>query len=69
MRLVIAMTIPPADLDSTTAKMYSIQGSASHPHTVTITPEQFAMLRANGSLTVMSSTNSGHPHSITVTCA
>jgi hypothetical protein len=64
-----SMQVAPADLSSTSSKMYSIQGSASHPHTVTITPAQFATLRMNGTLTVMSSTNSGHPHSITVSCA
>lgn len=64
-----SMTVAAADLESTAPKMYSIQGGASHPHTVTIMPAQFAMLKANGTLTVTSSTNSGHPHTILVTCA
>jgi hypothetical protein len=64
-----SMQVAAADLNSTASKMYAIQGTGSHPHTVTITPAQFAMLKTNGTLTVMSSTNSGHPHSITVSCA
>ena len=62
------MTVAPADLDSTSPKMYAIQGEADHPHSVTITPAQFATLKANGTLTVSSTTNSGHAHSIRVTC-
>ena len=62
------MTVAAADLESATPKMYEIQGASAHPHTVTITPAQFAMLKANGTLTVTSSTNAGHPHTVVVTC-
>lgn len=62
------MTVEAADLDSTSPKMYAIQGEADHPHTVTITPAQFATLKSDGTLMVTSTTNSGHPHSIRVRC-
>jgi hypothetical protein len=64
-----AMTIAAADLESSAPKTYPIQGSSSHSHTVTITPAQFAMLRANGTLMVTSSTDAGHPHQVNVTCS
>ncbi len=63
------MTVAAADLDSTSPKAYAIQGTSSHPHTVTITPAQFAMLRANGTLMTTSSSDDGHTHTIKVTCA
>jgi hypothetical protein len=64
-----SMTVAMADLNSTAPKSYAIRGSSSHPHTVTITPAQFATLKATGTLSVTSSTDNGHPHTITVTCA
>jgi hypothetical protein len=64
-----SMTIAPADLSSTSTRMYAIQGTSDHPHAVTITPAQFATLRSTGTLTVTSSTDDGHPHTIKVTCA
>ena len=62
------MTVAPADLDSTSPRTYDITGTSDHPHTVIITPAQFASLRANGTLTVSSSTDDGHPHTVNVTC-
>lgn len=62
------MTVEPVDLESTSSKMYDITGGADHPHTVTITVAQFAMLKRDGSITISSTTNSGHSHSIRVRC-
>jgi hypothetical protein len=44
------MTVEPADLDSTSSKVYEIRGSSDHPHRVTITPAQFATLKTEGTL-------------------
>ncbi|HJV70690.1 hypothetical protein [Ideonella sp.] len=64
-----SLTINEADLDSTTNKTYSIMGSAGHDHTVTFTPDQLAMLKGKQSVTVTSTTTSGHNHTVTASCA
>ncbi|MGE3762953.1 MAG: hypothetical protein AB7L94_11890 [Kofleriaceae bacterium] len=64
-----AMTIAPEDLHSTSTRTYQIRGTSDHPHTVDITPAQFASLRANGTLTVTSSYDDDHPHTVVITCA
>ncbi|MFZ5550424.1 MAG: hypothetical protein ACOZJX_17140 [Pseudomonadota bacterium] len=64
-----ALTIPEADLSSATDKVYSIQGSAGHDHTVTLTAAQLAMLRAGQSVDVTSSTGASHNHVVTARCA
>lgn len=64
-----AITIPAADIEATTDRSYAIKGTSPHPHTVVITAAGFATLRASGTLVVTSSTDAGHAHSVTVTCA
>ena len=64
-----AITLSPADVAGTTDRTYAIKGSSPHPHTVVITAAQFAMLRATGTVTVMSTVDAGHAHSVIVTCA
>jgi hypothetical protein len=63
------LTIPAADVDSTTFKTYSITGSADHPHTITLLPIQLAQIKAKSSVTVNSTTEFGHFHEVTVNCA
>jgi hypothetical protein len=57
-----------AEANAGADKTYSIQGTSTHPHTVMITAAQFATLRMAGTITVMSSMDSGHYHNVTVTC-
>lgn len=64
-----SLTIPEADLSSSTAKTYSIQGSAGHDHTVTFTAAQLASLKAGQSVVVTSTTTQSHMHSVTADCA
>ena len=64
-----SLSIAAADLDSTTAKTYSIQGAATHDHLVTLSPAQLATLKAGGSVTVTSTTTLAHDHAVTITCA
>jgi len=68
-----ALSIPVADLDSTTDKVYSIAGTAGHDHTITLTAAQLATLKSGGSVTVTSTvTNAApfgaHSHDVTLAC-
>jgi hypothetical protein len=62
------LAIPAADLDSAVDVSYSIQGSASHAHTITLTAAQLQMLKAGQAVTVTSSTTLSHNHSVTASC-
>ena len=65
-----SITVSKADVDDGVQKTYSIQGSSSHPHDVTITSSQFSSLKNNqSSIQVVSTSEGGHTHSITVSCA
>lgn len=64
-----SLTVPKADVMAGAAMTYNIQGTATHPHTVTISTGAFAMLAANQTAMTVSSTDAGHSHSITITCA
>ena len=63
------MEVSAADVEAGAEKTYDIQGSSGHPHSVTITADQFATLASELSLSVESTTDSGHSHTIMVTCA
>lgn len=63
------LAIPPADIAAATDRTYNIKGTSAHPHTVVITAAMFAMLKANGTLAVTSSSDAGHTHAVTITCA
>lgn len=58
-----------SDVQSGVEKTYLIQGGATHPHSLTISATMFTELIKNKSLDVASSNDSGHSHSITVSCA
>ena len=64
-----SLVVPPADVLAGAAKTYNIQGTASHPHTITIRADQMTVLAANGTFTVTSTNDAGHTHDVTVTCA
>ncbi|NKI96347.1 hypothetical protein [Rhizobacter sp. SG703] len=63
------LTIAAADLDSTTAMTYDIQGAASHAHSVSFTPAQLQALKAGQAVVVTSTTDSQHSHVVTASCA
>lgn len=63
------LAVSKSDVEAGVDKNYSIQGGSTHNHTVTITANQFATLVATGSVTVNSSSDSAHTHSVSVTCA
>ena len=67
------LTIPSADLDSTSDMSYSIMGSATHDHTVTLTVAQLAALKAGQVVTATSTVTDAapfgsHSHDLTVSC-
>jgi len=67
------LSVPTADLSSATAKTYSIMGSATHDHSVTLSAADLAQLKAGGTVTVVSSVTDAagfgaHSHGVTVTC-
>ena len=62
------ITVTAAEANAGVDKTYQIQGTSLHPHTVTITAAQFTMLKSLGTITVTSSTDAMHSHSVTVTC-
>lgn len=64
-----SVTIAKTDLDSTTDKVYSIMGSATHDHTITLSPTMLAQLKAGMQVTVTTTTTLSHNHDVTVTCA
>jgi len=53
------------------AKTYSIVGSATHDHTVTLTPAQLQMIKAMSAVVVTSTIGGtpSHSHDVTVNCA
>lgn len=57
------------DINAGTEKIYSIQGTSGHNHEVTLTSDNFQSLKDNNSITVSSTNDDGHIHSVTVTCA
>lgn len=63
------ITIPIEDLDSKTAKTYSIIGASDHDHQVTFEPNELADLKAGVSVK-KTSTDGGtsHDHEVTVLC-
>jgi hypothetical protein len=63
-----SLTIPTADLDSTTDKTYDIQGQSTHNHTVTLTPAQLAQIKAGTAVTLDSSLGASHTHAVTLNC-
>lgn len=63
------LIIPRADLDATTDKTYSIQGSADHSHDVSFTAAQLADLKAGRTVSVVSTVTMAHQHGITELCA
>lgn len=62
------LDIPLADLDSSTAKTYNTRGTATHNHTVTLTPAQLADLKAGRTIFVTTSVDAEHTHNVTGGC-
>ena len=63
------LAVPRADVAAGGTKTYAIRGSSSHPHSVTVTSAQFAQLRAGATVTLTSTSDAGHSHTVKVICA
>ena len=64
------MTVSRDDVNAGSAKTYILENNGSgHTHTITLTGEDFTMLRNNVGLRKTSTTDSGHNHLITISCA
>jgi hypothetical protein len=64
-----SLAVSKVDVAAGATKTYSIQGTASHPHQVTISAAQFAQLKGGQSISVTSSLVLSHAHAVTVACA
>jgi hypothetical protein len=63
------LTVSKTDVENAAEKTYAIQGTASHDHEVIISTTNFSALKGNQSIQVVSSSSSGHTHSVSVSCA
>jgi hypothetical protein len=63
-----SLTVSKEDVNAGAEKTYSIQGTSTHNHSVTLTSANFDSLKTNASISA-TSTNDGHSHSVTVSCA
>jgi hypothetical protein len=62
------LVLPRADVTAGVEKTYSIQGSATHDHQVTITTADMATLATGTQVVVTSTTTAAHSHEVTVSC-
>lgn len=62
------LVIPAADMNATVAKTYSVQGTGGHDHLVTLSPGQLAQLRAGGMISVSTTFDAGHAHTMSGGC-
>lgn len=63
------LVVPPEDVQAGQERTYDIQGGSAHNHRVTLTSANFATLAGGGTITVSSSNDAFHQHSVTVRCA
>ena len=64
-----AIVVPTADVAAAAPKTYSIKGTSSHDHDVSLTPAHFAQLATGATITVTSTNVGGHMHVVKVICA
>lgn len=66
-----SLTVSKEDVDAAVEKTYTLSQASTdgHVHMVTLTANQFSTLKSNHRITANSTSNSGHSHSVTVSCA
>lgn len=63
------LTVSGDDVNAGAAKTYTLENNGSgHTHTITLTSEDFTMLKNNVGLSKTSTTDSGHSHQVTINC-
>lgn len=65
------LTVSKEDVSAAVEKSYTLSQASTdnHIHEITISPTQFNTLKANNSISVTSTNQAGHTHSVTVSCA
>lgn len=63
-----AVVLTAADLAGTQQATFSIQGTSSHDHTITLSAAQLSTLAGGGSVQVSSSEDASHFHEVSVNC-
>ena len=63
------ITVSKADVQAAVDKTYAIQGSSGHGHNCTLTAANFNSLKSKTAISVTSTNDDGHTHSVSVSCA
>ena len=65
------LVVSKEDVNAAIAKTYTLSqaNTDNHIHQLTISPAQFNTLKGNTQITVNSTSDAGHLHSVTVSCA
>ncbi len=63
------INVTAAHVAAATARTYDIQVGITHPHTVDVSAGDFGLIASAGSVTVTSSSDSGHTHMVMITCS
>ena len=63
------ITVSKADVQAALDKTYAIQGSSGHGHSCTLTAANFNSLKSKTAISVTSTNDDGHTHTIAVSCA
>ena len=63
------LVVPAADVEAATQKIYHIQGTAAHDHTVTVSAANFNQLKNDPTSSVMVVSSAPNAHLITIICA
>ena len=63
------LVVSKQDVAAGVEKTYDLLGGATHPHEVTLTAQHFAQLAQDQPITVVSTEEMAHDHTVTVTCA
>ena len=64
-----SFVVSKADVDAGVAKTYAIKGTSVHSHSVSVTAANFTTLKGNNSISITSTSDDGHTHSVQVSCA
>lgn len=64
-----SLTVSKEDISAGVEKIYDLSSVDDHIHQVTISAAQFQSLQGNNSINVTSTSDSGHTHGVTVSCA
>ncbi len=62
------VSVPASALDSASGQTFTTSSANSHTHMITLSANSLATIKGGGSVTITSTTNSGHAHDYTVRC-